>query len=95
MHINFGPKAWRDFGVWIERDPVALRKLHALITETGRTPREGRGNPERLKHVTGELWSRRVTREHRLIYAIEENGDIVVLSMRGHYPTDYVFEKRG
>lgn len=88
MFINFSTKGWRDFEAWLDRDSATARKLHALITEASRTPREGRGNPERLRyHASAEVWSRRITREHRLVYVIFPD-EIVIASLRGHYASD-------
>jgi toxin YoeB len=94
VFVSFSTKGWRDFETWLERDPAAARKVHALITEASRTPREGRGHPERLKHhANADVWSRRIAREHRLVYVVFDD-EIVIASLRGHYATDIIFEKR-
>ena len=94
MRICFTTGGWRDFGIWLERDPASARKVLTLLTEILRTPRDGRGHPERLKHQAHtEVWSRRVAREHRLVYLIFDD-EIVVVSMRGHYSVDLAFEIR-
>ncbi len=41
--------------------PKVLSRIIRLIAETTRTPRTGMGKPERLKHLGGEVWSRRIT----------------------------------
>ena len=49
-------------------------------------PREGIGKPERLKHFEGEVFSRRVSQEHRMIYTIyEKDKEIDISSFKGHY----------
>jgi toxin YoeB len=78
------PKAVRDLGTWIETDVKHLKKLHRLIVATLRTPYEGIGEPERLKHTNGKLWSRRVSMQHRMVYEVE-GDDVVFYSLHGHY----------
>ena len=57
----------------------------ALVSpETTRTPRSGTGKPERLKHLGGEVWSRRITEKDRLVYDIQ--SDVVnIIACRFHY----------
>ena len=87
MNVIFQPKAMRDLAEWIEGDSRHLKKLYKLIVETSRTPTTGAGNPERLRHQSGLLWSRRVTMQHRMVYAIEPEA-IVFVSLHGHYWAD-------
>jgi len=47
-------------------------------------PLEGKGNPELLKHLGANVYSRRITGEHRLIYRLGE-GHIELISCIGHY----------
>lgn len=47
-------------------------------------PSTGIGKPEALKHALAGYWSRRITDEHRLIYAVEEN-QLVIIAARYHY----------
>jgi toxin YoeB len=55
-----------------------------LLDELSKHPFEGTGKPEPLKHQLTGCWSRRINREHRLVY--EVSGDSVwVLSAYGHY----------
>ena len=61
-----------------------LKKLHILLTELSVHPTSGTGKPEKLKHELSGLWSRRVDKEHRLVYEIIE--DVVkVHAAKGHY----------
>ena len=63
---------------------AVLIKLNQLFSELREQPTFGTGKPEQLKHSLQGLWSRRINREHRLVYEI--NGKIVsVLSTKGHY----------
>jgi toxin YoeB len=55
-----------------------------LLAETARTPRTGTGKPERLKHLGGEVWSRRITEKDRLVYDIKSEV-ITIIACRFHY----------
>lgn len=78
------PEAMDDLAYWIENDrKVALRVL-ALIEAARRDPFEGIGKPEPLKHLGPDVWSRRITREDRLVYRVEHHL-IDVLQARYHY----------
>ena len=63
---------------------VVLKKLLALMEELTEHPFEGTGKPEPLKHSLVGCWSRRINREHRLVYEVQENN-IFILSAKGHY----------
>lgn len=54
------------------------------IREIQRTPYEGIGKPEPLKHGLSGYWSRRITDEHRMVYTSEENA-IAIAQLRYHY----------
>lgn len=85
MNLTFTPHAWNDYEWWADHDRQVFKKIRALIKETLRTPYEGAGKPERLKYqATGDVWSRRITLEHRLVYAVDGDA-IVILAVRFHY----------
>jgi Txe/YoeB family toxin of toxin-antitoxin system len=58
--------------------------LLPMLAETARTPRTGTGKPERLKHLSGEVWSRRITEKDRLVYDIHSDV-ITIIACRFHY----------
>ena len=59
-----------DVRIWVERDPrVALRALR-LMEEVLRDPARGIGKPEPLRFLGPDMWSRRITAEHRLVYLV-------------------------
>ncbi len=61
-----------------------LIKLLALLEELVEHPFTGTGKPEPLKHSLTGLWSRRINREHRLVYEVA--GTVVFLLYgKGHY----------
>ncbi|MGN6395378.1 MAG: Txe/YoeB family addiction module toxin [Mucilaginibacter sp.] len=62
--------------------------MYDLIADIIEHPFEGIGKPEPLKHALSGKWSRRINSEHRLVYEILPNNDIVILSilsLKGHY----------
>ncbi len=69
---------------WQETDKKTLKKLHELMKDVSRSPYEGIGKPEPLKHALRGFWSRRITDEHRLVYKVEGNV-LYVVQARYHY----------
>jgi toxin YoeB len=54
--------------------------------ELAKTPFEGEGKPEPLKHNYSKYWSRRINRKNRIIYRVDENVvTVFVISAMGHY----------
>lgn len=84
MKIIFLSPGWEDYLHWQETDKKILKKINGLIKEIERTPHEGTGKPEPLKHDLAGWWSRRINLEHRLIYRIESDS-IFILQCRYHY----------
>lgn len=76
--------AWTEYLEWQDVDRKKLAKLNSLIKEVIRTPYEGTGKPEALKGNLEGFWSRRIDREHRLVYRIC-GDDIEIAQCRGHY----------
>jgi toxin YoeB len=82
--IRFSTKAYQDFVDWVREDKKVFFKLADLIEEIRRTPFEGRGKPEPLKHDLKGFWSRRITDEHRVVYHVSDE-EIYILSCKYHY----------
>lgn len=89
MEIIFSPKAIKDLTFWKKSgDKSAMRKIQELLESIQITPFSGLGKPEPLKHQLSGLWSRRINKEHRIIYEVLENErdkTVNVLSLKGHY----------
>ena len=84
MKVRFSSQAWEHHTYWAENDRKTFRKLYKLIESARRTPFEGIGKPEALKGDLSGFWSRRIDREHRLVY--RPNGDTLdIASCRYHY----------
>ena len=84
MNILFTGKAWEDYQYWVSTDPSLVTRINRLINDAQRTPFTGIGKPEALKHQLAGYWSRRITDEHRLVYAVEDN-QVVIIVARHHY----------
>jgi toxin YoeB len=82
--ILLTPIAFEQYNDWQIENKNIFNKLKKLIKETAKTPCEGKGKPEALKHNFSGYWSRRITDEHRLIYLVEENC-IRIVSCKFHY----------
>lgn len=84
MKIVFSENAWKDYTSWLKEDRKMLQKINLLIKDIQKNKNEGIGKPEPLKYDLAGLWSRRIDREHRLIYQIK-NNEILIYSCRFHY----------
>jgi len=84
MLITFSSHAWEDYTTWLKEDRKMLSKINQLIKDIQRTPFEGIGKPEALKYDLSGYWSRRIDREHRLVYKIDHET-LIILSCRYHY----------
>ncbi|WP_317132751.1 Txe/YoeB family addiction module toxin [Pedobacter sp. BS3] len=63
---------------------AVLNKLLNLLKELSEHPFTGTGKPEPLKHSLSGMWSRRINKEHRLVYEVKESV-VFILSVKGHY----------
>lgn len=88
MNIVFLPTGWAHYRALAAADAKLLKRLNALIEEARRTPFSGTGKPEPLRDELAGWWSRRIDREHRLIYRVRGKGDeqvLEILQCRFHY----------
>ena len=84
MRIVFSKISWEDYTSWQSEDKSMLKKINDLIKDIQRTPFEGKGKPEPLKYDLAGYWSRRIDREHRIVYRVEENS-LFIYSCKYHY----------
>nr|NJM02463.1 Txe/YoeB family addiction module toxin [Desulfobacula sp.] len=84
MKILFTQEAWKDFEWFQSKDKRLAKRIKQLLHDILCDPENGIGKPERLKFQLSGCWSRRVNKEHRLVYKIE-NETITVISCRYHY----------
>ena len=76
--------AWEDYLYWQNHDKKVLRQINKLVKDISRSPFEGLGKPGPLRENLRGLWSRRINKEHRLVYLVRENT-VLIFSCRGHY----------
>lgn len=85
MEIAFDEIATNDLKFWKSSGNTKIQKrIEKLIEAIIQSPYKGIGKPEALKHELSGKWSRRINREHRIIYEVDENI-LRVYSLRGHY----------
>lgn len=82
--LVFSSYGWETYTSWLARDRTVLKAANKVITAALADPFQGIGKPEPLKHQLAGTWSRRITREHRLIYYVTD-PEIVVIAVGGHY----------
>ena len=83
-NISFSPTCLDEYLHWHMQDKKTLRRINQLLKDIRRSPFDGIGKPEPLRYCEG-YWSRRIDEKNRLVYAVSGEGDIIVLSCRGHY----------
>ncbi|MBV1790209.1 Txe/YoeB family addiction module toxin [Marinobacterium sp. D7] len=84
LSLKFDDNAWEDYLFWQKADRQTLKRINELIKSARRTPFEGIGKPEALKADLAGFWSRRIDREHRLVYTVEDDT-LVIAACRYHY----------
>jgi toxin YoeB len=84
--IVFSEDAKKDLRLLQKKAPQTISKLAKLLDELREHPRTGTGQAEPLKGYDGTVYSRRITKEHRLVYKIYDDViEVLVLSAFGHY----------
>jgi toxin YoeB len=82
--LVFDPSALDDLAWWVREDRATALRIMRLITDVRRDPFRGLGSPEPLRHELAGCWSRRIDREHRLVYQVTDDR-IRLLACRYHY----------
>ena len=78
------PEFLQDLQHWISNDRKTARRLLDLMQATLRDPLDGIGKPEPLKYLVADIWSRRITQEHRCVYLVKHDR-VEFLQGRYHY----------
>ncbi len=84
MELVWQTRAWEDYLFWQEKDKKILQRINELLKDCIRNPFKGIGKPEPLKGNYAGCWSRRITDEHRLVYAVKDQR-LHILQCRFHY----------
>jgi len=82
--LAWARQAWDDYLYWQQKDKKIVRRINTLIREIQRTPFAGIGDPEPLRHNWSGYWSRRIDREHRLVYKLTDDA-VIIAQCRYHY----------
>jgi toxin YoeB len=84
LNVVFLPIAFDQYFDWQQRDRGVTGKINRLIEECRRHPFQGSGKPEPLQGNYSGYWSRRIDREHRLVYRVE-GANLIIIQCRYHY----------
>jgi toxin YoeB len=82
--LAFRPEFLRDLQFWIKNDKRNAVRVFDLVLDIERDPFSGLGKPEALKYLGPDIWSRRLSLEHRVVYVVQDER-IIFLQARYHY----------
>ncbi len=80
----FEPEFRDDLRWWVRTDRRAALRALDIVEAILRDPFSGIGKPEPVKYLGANVWSRRLTQEHRIVYLVRDER-IVFLQARYHY----------
>lgn len=85
MEIIYTNRALDDIEYWKKSGNKIIRnRITKLLNSIEVSPFEGLGKPEPLKYELSGFWSRRINREHRLVYKLKADTN-TIYSLKGHY----------
>jgi len=84
VEVEFSVLAHSQLEYWKTNDKKIYSRIERLVDNILISPYSGIGKPEPLKHELAGYWSRRITKEHRLVYKIT-GISIIVVSCKYHY----------
>ncbi|HQV80139.1 MAG TPA: Txe/YoeB family addiction module toxin [Agitococcus sp.] len=84
MMLAWATTAWKDYLYWQQTDKQVLKRINMLIKDIQRQPFVGIGDPEPLRHNWSGYWSRRIDKEHRLVYKVTQDS-VIIAQCRYHY----------
>ncbi len=84
MMLTWATCAWDDYLYWQLTDKQTLKRINMLINDIKRQPFTGIGDPEPLRHNWSGYWSRRIDKEHRLVYKVTSEA-VIIAQCRYHY----------
>ncbi len=80
----FDPEFLKDLQHWIRVDRKNAVRVLEIVLDVMRDPFSGLGKPEPLKYLGPNIWSRRLSLEHRVVYVVR-NDRVDFLQARYHY----------
>ena len=84
MNIVFTPTTWQHYLEWQKEDKKIVKRINELIKSIDREGiLRGIGKPEILKYR--KVCSRRITDEHRLVYNLDSNNNLIIYTCKYHY----------
>ena len=84
MNSTFTERAWKDYLSWQNEDKKTLKRINMLLADIQRNGIDSRiGKSEILKNRQG--YSKRIDDKNRLVYTFDNNGNVVIISCKGHY----------
>ena len=86
FEFDYKETAIEDLDFWKKHDPKIIKRIEALLKSMKLTPYTGIGKPEQLRYDLAGYWSRRINKEHRIIYRVNEDKKLITIhSFRSHY----------
>ena len=73
-----------DLRYWVDTNRKTALRVLDLMEAVLREPYTGLGKPEHLKHLGGNVWSRRINEADRLVYEVFADR-VEFLQARYHY----------
>ncbi len=84
MKYIFVDESWEDYLYWQKTNKKYVKRINDLLKDISRTPFTGISKSEPLKYKYKGFWSRRIDKEHKLIYAVKDD-EILIAKGRFHY----------
>ncbi len=85
MEVEYTQDAKDDIAYWkSSQNSKIMQRITSIVLSIQASPFKGIGRPKPLKHKLTGLWSRRINKEHRIIYEVFDDY-VLVHSLRGHY----------
>lgn len=84
VKVAWSKHAWDDYLHWQQSNQKFVIEINRLIEEISRDPFRGTGKPEPLKGDLSGFWSRRISKDDRLVYIVQDRV-IHIMACRYHY----------